>query len=115
MQITRGDNKTFNIERYNAEDTLITDKAEELILTCKANSYTKDIIFQKKLSNNDFKFENGTIIDIENREIDISNLNYDKILELKKNLSDTDYKAIKYAEGFITEEDYAPIKAQRQA
>lgn len=33
---------------------------------------------------------------------------------LKKKLADTDYKAIKYAEGLISEEDYAPIKAERQ-
>ena len=33
---------------------------------------------------------------------------------LKKKLSDTDYKAIKYAEGFISEDEYTPIKAERQ-
>ena len=33
---------------------------------------------------------------------------------LKKKLSDTDYKAIKYAEGLISEEEYAPIKTERQ-
>jgi FtsZ-binding cell division protein ZapB len=38
-----------------------------------------------------------------------------RIEELKDNLASTDYQAIKYAEGQITEEDYAPIKAQRQA
>lgn len=37
-----------------------------------------------------------------------------KIAELKYKLSQTDYQAIKYAEGQITEEEYAPIKAQRQ-
>lgn len=34
---------------------------------------------------------------------------------LKEQLSATDYKAIKYAEGLIAEEEYAPIKEQRQA
>ena len=33
---------------------------------------------------------------------------------LKLNLANTDYQAIKYAEGLISEIDYAPIKAQRQ-
>lgn len=33
---------------------------------------------------------------------------------LKKKLSDTDYKAIKYAEGLIAEDEYTPIKAERQ-
>ena len=38
-----------------------------------------------------------------------------RIAELKRKLSETDYQAIKYAEGLISETDYAPIKAQRQA
>lgn len=42
-------------------------------------------------------------------------LNELKIAELKEKLLATDYKAIKYAEGFISEEDYAPIKAERQS
>ena len=33
--------------------------------------------------------------------------------QLKKQLSDTDYKAIKFAEGEINPEDYLPIKNQR--
>lgn len=37
-----------------------------------------------------------------------------RIMELKSLLAETDYKAIKYAEGLISEEEYAPIKAQRQ-
>ena len=37
-----------------------------------------------------------------------------KIDELKIKLSQTDYKAIKYAEGLISEEDYMPIKNDRQ-
>ena len=36
-----------------------------------------------------------------------------EITQLKKQLSDTDYKAIKYAEGEINPEDYLPIKNQR--
>ena len=38
-----------------------------------------------------------------------------KISALKRKLTATDYLAIKYAEGALTEEEYAPIKAQRQA
>ena len=38
----------------------------------------------------------------------------EQIAELKQKLSDTDYKAIKYAEGWITDGEYEPIKAQRQ-
>lgn len=42
-------------------------------------------------------------------------LNKIRITELKRKLIETDYKAIKYAEGQISEEDYAPIKAERQS
>ena len=42
-------------------------------------------------------------------------LNEIRINELKELLSTSDYKAIKYAEGELTEEEYAPVKAQRRA
>lgn len=38
----------------------------------------------------------------------------EQIAILKQRLADTDYKAIKYAEGLISAEDYAETKAQRQ-
>lgn len=38
-----------------------------------------------------------------------------RIADLKRKLDETDYQAIKYAEGFISETDYAPMKALRQA
>ena len=37
-----------------------------------------------------------------------------KIKELKKELAKTDYQAIKFAEGWLSEEEFAPIKAHRQ-
>ena len=37
-----------------------------------------------------------------------------EITQLKKQLSDTDYKAIKYAEGQISESEYALVRAERQ-
>ena len=37
-----------------------------------------------------------------------------EITQLKTALSDTDYKAIKYAEGQISEEEYASVRAERQ-
>lgn len=38
-----------------------------------------------------------------------------EIASLKEQLSATDYKAIKFAEGLISATDYEPIKAERQA
>ncbi len=40
---------------------------------------------------------------------------YKRILELKRNLMRTDYKAIKYAEGEITSSEYLETKTQRRA
>lgn len=34
---------------------------------------------------------------------------------LKERLAETDYQALKYVEGALSEEEYAPMKAQRQA
>lgn len=38
-----------------------------------------------------------------------------EIWGLKRLLAESDYKAIKYAEGWLSDEDYAAVKAQRQA
>ena len=37
-----------------------------------------------------------------------------EITKLKRKLSSTDYKAIKYSEGLYTNEEYEPIKQERQ-
>ncbi len=61
--------------------------------------------------------DNGIIRDMTKEEIaELENVNTPQIqiTVLKQNLSDTDYKAIKFAEGLISEEDYAPIREQRQ-
>ena len=41
--------------------------------------------------------------------------NNNRIAELKQKLQETDYKAIKYAEGELSVEEYAETKAQRRA
>ena len=41
--------------------------------------------------------------------------NYNRIFALKNNLRKTDYKAIKYAEGELSAEEYAETLAQRRA
>lgn len=38
-----------------------------------------------------------------------------QILGLKRKLSNSDYKAIKYAEGWLTDEEYSTVKMERQA
>ena len=53
-------------------------------------------------------------IDAEAEAARIAEINRE-ISELKMQLSNTDYQAIKHSEGWITDEEYAEIKAQRQA
>lgn len=38
-----------------------------------------------------------------------------KLSELKTQLMQSDYKAIKHSEGLLSDEDYAPIRAEREA
>lgn len=60
----------------------------------------------------DYRYENGEFIF---DPIVVTVTAEQQIAELKAQLEVTDYKAIKYAEGWISEEEYAPIKAERQA
>ena len=39
---------------------------------------------------------------------------FNEIRLLKSQLTATDYKALKFSDGALTEEEYAPIRAQRQ-
>ena len=62
-----------------------------------------------------FDVENNCVIDYDNtKDVRIREIN-ERIAELKQLLAQTDYRAIKYAEGMYTEEEYAPYKAQRSA
>lgn len=62
--------------------------------------------------------ENGnyTYIEVADEPIavnkDESRIN--EIADLKAQLAESDYKAIKFAEGWLTADEYEPIKAQRQ-
>lgn len=38
-----------------------------------------------------------------------------KITQLKANLKNTDYQAIKFAEGELSAEEYSPVREQRKA
>ena len=64
-------------------------------------------------------YDNGVYRDMTAEEEAILRMNSDvsaetQITELKEKLRETDYQAIKYAEGLISGEDYAPTKKQRQ-
>ena len=62
-----------------------------------------------------FDLDNNCVVDYDNSKDILKQEKLERISELKSLLSATDYKAIKYAEGLLSEEEYAPIKSQRQA
>lgn len=55
-----------------------------------------------------------TEYDAHMEEIKTANEKHLTVNRLKAELASTDYQAIKYMEGWLTEEEYAPIKAHRQ-
>ena len=61
--------------------------------------------------------ENGIYRDMTEEEIiaEPEKTVEEQIAELKAQLEASDYKAIKFAEGWISEEEYSTIKAERQA
>lgn len=66
------------------------------------------------------EYKNGKVsyIDVPDTAPSAEDIRYGILAEidsLKSQLSATDYKAIKFAEGLISPYDYEPIKAERQA
>lgn len=61
------------------------------------------------------RYNNGIYEDYEDNEVFSELSPQDEIFVLKSKLVETDYQAIKHSEGWISDEDYEPIKAQRQA
>jgi len=61
-----------------------------------------------------FDVENNCVIDYDStKDVRIREIN-ERIAELKQLLAQTDYRAIKYAEGLYTQEEYAQYKFIRQ-
>ena len=72
-----------------------------------------DFLMCEQAKGKELKVVDGKVVAVE-RVITEEEINQTRIKELKRNLSNTDYKAIKFAEGQISIEEYEPIKLQRQ-
>ena len=82
-----------------ADDCLETDK--NII-----RGFNGQLVFEEETLTDEYKLaEEKYKTQIDNDKI---------IFKLKQNLSNTDYQAIKYGEGELNEEEYAPIKTQRK-
>lgn len=101
--------KTITVEIPIPEDCVeVADDVCEAMFNEVNTSATPKAIF----ANNETHYPEVRELEIEaNPTQELQN----RINILKLNLANTDYQAIKYAEGFITDDEYAPIKAQRQA
>ena len=69
-----------------------------------------DIPYQPEVLEHDEYEDIYVFVPLEQKELDSN-----RIIELKGNLTETDYKAIKFAEGEITAEEYEPMRLQRKA
>ena len=66
------------------------------------------------VQNGEFVIKRRTPSEAETKADSIASINQ-QIRELQDKLSATDYQALKYSEGWITEKDYTEIKANRQS
>ncbi len=95
------------VDIYFTDEVVETEDGFEFYLFKTQTVWTAD--FETRLVDNLEGFK-------EKARIQTIKAVHDKeIARLKKELADSDYKAIKYAEGFISEEDYEPIKNHRQS
>ena len=114
--------KSNSFDGYEPQYEERTDEngnVERIEISCDKTLYTQeqvDAIFANRGENQVIKDVDGvpTAVDLYTEsELTIA-YKKKRIAELKSLLQSTDYQAIKYAEGFISEEDYLPIKQARQ-
>lgn len=114
--------KSNSFDGYEPQYEEHTDEngnVERVEIPCDKTLYTQEqvnAIFAGRGVNQVIKDVNGvpTAVDLYTEsELAIADKKK-RINELKALLQATDYQAIKYAEGFISEADYLPIKQTRQ-
>ena len=94
----------------------IPDEIKDQLLQVDENTY-KDLQ-ERKLMWKDGELINNPNYNTFVQERQLNRAKKEKrkrIEELKQLLSESDYRAIKYFEGYYTDDEYAPYKAQRQA
>ena len=114
--------KSNSFDGYEPQYEERTDEngnVERVEIPCDKTLYTQeqvDAIFAGRGANQVIKDMDGvpTAVDLYTESELAIAANKKRISELKALLKATDYQAIKYAEGFISEEDYLPIKQARQ-
>ena len=98
---------------------IVINEKNEIVSYCVVGNLDNSIEtikeFPSEFSDRKFVYNKETdeILDNPNfikNKVQIEN----EIAQYKKLLSDSDYKALKYMEGYLTEEEYAETRLQRQ-
>lgn len=110
----------YDLEKgYLMHDKLIhniSNIEEELVYKPKLKRVLKKIEEDEKYEFEPYEIEEQILIYIPYTEQELEQQKYERQLnEYKQLLSDTDYEAIKYAEGYFTEEEYAKTKQLRES
>lgn len=104
--------------QYETKINETTGEEEQVLIPCSERLYTQDevnALFAQCKDNKTLKSVDGlpTIVDRYTAE-ELAKINAIKrVAELKANLKATDYQAIKFAEGEMSADEFAPVKAQR--
>jgi hypothetical protein len=96
-----------------------TGEETQILIPCTERLYTReevDAFFAQCKDNKTLKSVNGlpTIVDRYTEDELVLITKTARIAELKAKLKETDYQAIKYAEGVMNYDDFATIRVQRQ-
>ena len=109
------DSSTFSGKVINGVEQIPDEIKDKLI-------QVEDQVYQD-LKDHKLMWKDGELVDNPdyesyNEELNKSKLIHEKqsrVNELKQLLAESDYRAIKYFEGYYTDEQYEPYKVQRQA
>ena len=108
------------VKQYDTKVDETTGEETQVLIPCTERLYTREEVdgyFAQCKGNKTLKSVNGlpTIVDRYTDGEYAIIFKTKRIAELKAKLKETDYQAIKRSEGRLTEEEYAPMSAQRQA
>lgn len=96
MKYVTGSNENIRVIELPDDARPLTADDEAVLAAREAERISKEQAYREKVAQAEAKWARDK-----------------RIGELKRLLSRTDYQAIKFAEGEMTQEEYAPIRAER--
>ena len=123
IKIKFNDKENFEEVKFSRNENIITLKGITEVNNSGFKTYRmsgeqlgdfSDYTTTYRVLNDEVQYSNDGSIWVEPETHPYEPTVEDKINALKQELASTDYKALKYAEGWFTEEEYAKIKAMRE-